>query len=71
MTLFRRHRLAKGFTQEQLASKVGVDQSAVSLWETGGAMPSPGFIPKIARVFGIDPLELTRVIEPDAKPVTN
>jgi CO dehydrogenase maturation factor len=39
-TAIRAARLARGWTQAELAERVGVHQSAVSLWETGGEAPT-------------------------------
>lgn len=66
MSTLKRHRLSKGWTQRQLASKVGRTHTAVSLWESGKSLPDPDIFPKLARVLGIPPLELTKVIEPGA-----
>jgi transcriptional regulator with XRE-family HTH domain len=64
MTLLRRHRLAKGMTQTELARKLKVVPSSVSGWESGEVIPSPGIIPKLARLLGVDAMELTKVIDP-------
>ena len=42
-----------GYTQEQLANKVGVTAQAVSKWETGQACPDISIIPELARLFGV------------------
>jgi len=65
MRLIRRYRLALGLTQEKLGRLVGLTKGAVCNWETGRTLPSAANYPKLARVFGISPLELTRVIDPD------
>lgn len=66
MTLLRRHRLAKGLSQTKLARLIGRSCSAVSSWEAGGSTPDAELYPKLAKILGIDPLELTRVIDPPA-----
>lgn len=71
MTLLRRHRIARGFTQTALAKKLGVDPSAVCFWESGAKMPRPELVPKIARIFGMTPMQLTLIIEPEDEPVAS
>lgn len=67
VTLLRRHRMARGLTQTALAKKLDLSPSAVSLWESGDFMPKASLIPKLARLLGIDPMELTRIIEPESQ----
>jgi transcriptional regulator with XRE-family HTH domain len=38
-------------TQAELAEKIGVDQTAVSQWETGQTYPKASLLPKIAEVL--------------------
>lgn len=64
MKLLRRHRIANGLTQGELAKKLDVDQSTVSLWESG-QFPHPSVIPKLARFLGISAMELTLILDPD------
>lgn len=45
-------RLAAGLTQEQLAKKMRIDQSAVSLWESGKTKPMKKLHKKLAKVLG-------------------
>lgn len=66
MNLLRRHRISRGLNQTDLAKKLGVVPSTVSFWESGDSIPAPKLIPKLARILGIGPMELTRVISPDA-----
>ncbi len=49
----RKLRLAKGYTQEQLAEKLGVSAQSVSRWECGNTLPDVVLLPKIARLYGI------------------
>lgn len=45
-------RKKEGFSQEQAARELGVDQSSVCLWETGKTMPRASMLPKIAKLYG-------------------
>ena len=51
-------RVQAGFTQEQLANKLGVSSQSVSKWENGVAMPDIMLLPAIAEIFGISIDEL-------------
>jgi transcriptional regulator with XRE-family HTH domain len=42
-----------GFTQAQLAGKLGLTRSAVNAWEMGNAIPSTEVIIKLARIFNV------------------
>lgn len=44
-------RVSKNITQTELAERLGVSQSAVALWENGGAMPSSDKLPALAKIF--------------------
>ncbi len=65
MTLLRRYRLAAGMNQNDFASAVGVSNAAVSNWESGRNMPRGKKFKRIARVLGVQPIDLTRFIEPE------
>lgn len=47
-------RKAKGFTQEQLGSLLGVTAQAVSRWENGDSSPDLGLIPDLCRTLGVN-----------------
>ena len=46
-------RLKAGFTQEQLAEKLGIGAQSVSKWENGATMPDIASLPYLAEVFGV------------------
>jgi transcriptional regulator with XRE-family HTH domain len=69
MTMLRRLRFARGFTQASLAKRLKVTPSTVSLWESGSALPSPTRVQALADALAIDPMDLTRVICPEPKPI--
>lgn len=48
-----RQRLEKGFTQAQLAKKIGTKQSAISRLESGDYNPTLSAIKKIAKALGV------------------
>lgn len=50
MTISER-RKAAGLTQVQLAKKMNVDQSAVSLWESGKTVPLRKYRKKLAKIL--------------------
>lgn len=51
-------RKAKGMTQEDLASKLGISSQAVSKWETDASCPDISLLPQLSRVLGITTDEL-------------
>lgn len=60
-----RKRLDK--TQEWLADKLGVSQTAVALWETGKREPNFSMINKISKVLHVDISELISFDEVNSK----
>ena len=52
-TNLRRLRLAKKWTQEQLAERLGVSAQSVSRWETAATYPDVMLLPEIAGLFGV------------------
>ena len=50
--IFNQRKL-KGFSQEELAEKLGVSRQAVSKWETGEALPEITKLKGLAEVFGV------------------
>ena len=51
-------RKSKRYTQQYVADKVGVEQSAVAMWETGKSAPTMKNLLKLAEVLeiGLDEL---------------
>ena len=49
----RRFRIAKGFTQAELAGKIGVPQQTITYYELKGSSPPPEILVKIADVLDV------------------
>ncbi len=45
-------REAANLTQQEAAVLIGVGQSTISMWETGGSIPQTKMLTKIAEVYG-------------------
>jgi hypothetical protein len=55
-------REAAGLTREDLALALGLSSpSRIRVWESGIERPRPRFIPKLAEVLGVEPLQLLDV----------
>ena len=54
----REHRERIGLSQKQLAAALGVDSSAVSLWESGKTAPTMKNLKKLAELFSCSPGDL-------------
>ncbi|MBW1739376.1 MAG: helix-turn-helix transcriptional regulator [Deltaproteobacteria bacterium] len=50
----KRERLERGWTQEELARRLGVKQSTVAKWERPEAVYRKKTREKLAKVFGVD-----------------
>lgn len=50
---FRKHRIAKGMTQEQVAESLHVNAQTVSRWECGATLPDVLTLPLLARLYGV------------------
>ncbi len=66
VALARARREALGLTQDMLAAKLGIGQSALSRLESGEREPRIRFIRIWAEALGITPAEL--VADPEAAP---
>ena len=51
-------RKRQGWTQEDLAARIGVSKGAVSKWETGQSYPDLPLVPRLAALFHITVDEL-------------
>lgn len=56
----KKAREKSGLTQQDLATKLDIDQSTVCLWETGKTQPRAKLLPKIAEILGCTVDELLR-----------
>lgn len=65
VSFLKRHLIANGLSGSALARKLKVTPAAVTRWLSGQSTPKPKYVPKLARMLGIDPMELTRIIMPD------
>jgi transcriptional regulator with XRE-family HTH domain len=54
----RQARENAGLTQKQLAEALGLDQSAVSNWETGKSEPVINNLRRLADILGCNPADL-------------
>ena len=63
----RQLRQARGWTQEQVARRVGVGQSTVSDWERGRWWPQPRSRQALAALFGVS-VEAIAVGPPEPAP---
>lgn len=57
-------RLSAGLTQEQVAKKMHLDQSAVSLWEKGSTKPLRKNHKKLAKVLNCTVEDIQNAINP-------
>ncbi len=62
----RMYRVKAGFTQEEIAEKVGVSRQAVAKWERGETMPDISSCIKLADLFGVTVDMLVRRIDTSA-----
>ena len=61
-------RKEKGFTQKEVADKLGICAKTVSKWETGHGFPDVSLISKLSDIFGVDISKLLEVEMPKIKP---
>jgi len=65
----RKLRLEKGYTQKELADKLGISESAVSLIENGKRKLKLETAIKLAEIFGVSLDELVKNYVNDTTPV--
>lgn len=53
-------RKSNGYTQQEVADRLGVSNKTVSSWETGASCPDIAMLPAIAELFGVTCDELLR-----------
>jgi len=46
-------RTARGWTQADLARRLGITRNGVNSWEQGLSMPSPAFLVELAKTFSV------------------
>lgn len=51
-------RAAAGLNQKELAEALGIDKSLVNKWERASQLPSTKYLPDLARVLRLDPVDL-------------
>ena len=65
--VIRKHRTAKGLSQQELGDLLFVTKQAVSKWETGKTIPDLDTIRKLCRILEIDSDEILGSTLVDAK----
>ena len=53
-TVFKRLRIASGYTQQLMADKLGISRSTVGMYETGSREPDYNTLEAIADIFNVD-----------------
>ncbi len=61
-TMVRRHRSKAGWTQEELADRVGLSVRYIGEIERRQASPTVSVLGRLANAFGIDPAELLKPV---------
>ena len=61
-------RVAKGYSQQQLATKLFVDRSTIARWETGDRMPDLAIVPRIAKCLDVDTTMLFSAVQESGAP---
>lgn len=61
---FLSKRRRTGLSQQAVATRIGVNQSAVCLWENGKTLPCASILPKLASLYNCTVDELLREDEP-------
>lgn len=61
----KRYMLAAGLNQKKLASRMNVTTGAVWQWCAGKSLPEAEKFPKLAKLLGVKPIDLTKLLDPD------
>ena len=57
--LFRSYRESKGYSQEDIAKKLGITQQAVERWENGKNNPKAETVYKLAKILGMSVIDIS------------
>ena len=57
-------RKRSGWSQEELAGRLGVSRQAVSKWESGASDPSTSNLLALAKLYGVSAEDLLRSVHP-------
>lgn len=55
---FKSLRISNGYTQSDIAKKLGVTIPTVSSWERGKSSPNPKNVPILAKLFNVSSKEI-------------
>lgn len=59
--LMRSAREQAGLTQQAIATVLGFTQAQIVKWESGEALPKTEDLPRVARAYGIEPIQLVPI----------
>ncbi len=62
--ILKKLRLKCGFTQEKVASSLGIDRSTYSYYESGKIKPDVGTLLRLSKIYGVD---YTEILDADAE----
>lgn len=57
---FKARREAAGYTQQQVADALGIDQTVVSAWERGKWLPRLATVVSLSELYGCEPNDLLK-----------
>lgn len=60
----------RGLTQQELADRIGVNRSALAMWEAEKSWPPSALLPRIAEALGVSIDDLYCITPPAAKEVS-